>query len=167
MVDRRCAIDPSRRHPLAGTAEPERRLRRAARCRHRRLGRCVSGDRRPREPGASVARTRHVASRHRITRSHDRSPPHHLSRVRAPTRTLARAIVALFRDGPQRRRRSRTRRRGRSVAGEGHRSRRRHRRRGGRPRRPPQHAVVLGCKQSPTTTHRSDHQDVSEGRDHG
>ena len=49
--------------PPAGAAEPVRRLRVAARRRHRRLGRRVAGHRRPRQPGAALARARPAARR--------------------------------------------------------------------------------------------------------
>ena len=55
--------DPAARGPRPGPAQPLRRLRRAARRRHRRLGRRVAGDRRPREPRAAVARARPPARR--------------------------------------------------------------------------------------------------------
>ena len=47
--------DPPRRHPPAGPAQPVRRLRHPARRRHRRLGRRLARDRRPRQPRAAVA----------------------------------------------------------------------------------------------------------------
>ena len=45
--------DPAERRAPAGAAEPHRRLRCAARRGHRRLGRCLAGHRRPREPGTA------------------------------------------------------------------------------------------------------------------
>ena len=57
--------DRRRAHPAraalarAGAAEPRlRRLSAPARRRHRRLGRCLAGDDRPRQPGGAVARAR-------------------------------------------------------------------------------------------------------------
>ncbi len=58
-------IDPSARDPPAGAAEPVRRLRRAARRRHRRLGWRLARHCRPREPRASVARARPAQGGHR------------------------------------------------------------------------------------------------------
>ena len=55
---------PARR-PRAGSAEPLRRPRPAARCGHRRLGRRLPGHRRPREPRAGLAGARRAAGRHR------------------------------------------------------------------------------------------------------
>ena len=55
-------ILPARRPP-PGPAEPDRRLRRPARRRHRRLGRRLAGHRRPRQPRAPVARPRPPARR--------------------------------------------------------------------------------------------------------
>ncbi len=63
-----------RRHPPAGAAEPVRRLRCAARRRHRRLGRRLTGHRRPRQPRASVARPRPPRRGHRRARASS-SPP--------------------------------------------------------------------------------------------
>ena len=61
--------DPARRRPPAGAAEPVRRLRRAARRRHRRLGRRLAGDRRPRQPRAALAGPRPPARGHRGPRA--------------------------------------------------------------------------------------------------
>ena len=59
------AIALARLHPAArrarpGPAEPLRRLRGAARRRHRRLGRRLPRHRRPRQPGAALAGARHA-----------------------------------------------------------------------------------------------------------
>ena len=74
--------DPPRRRPPAGAAEPVRRLRPAARRRHRRLGRRLAGHRRPRQPRAPLARPRPPARRSPRPRGHVAgAPAHHLPRV--------------------------------------------------------------------------------------
>ena len=56
---------PAARRPPAGPTQPVRRLRDAARRRHRRLGRGLAGHRRPRQPRAALARPRPAAGGHR------------------------------------------------------------------------------------------------------
>ena len=55
---RRRAADPPAGDPSPGSAEPDRGLRRPPRRRHRRLGRRLARDDRPRQPGGAVARDR-------------------------------------------------------------------------------------------------------------
>ncbi len=57
---------------------------------HRRLGRRLAGDRRPREPRTGLARPRHPARGHRGRRPHARPPADPLPRVRPRPRALAR-----------------------------------------------------------------------------
>ena len=59
----------------------------AARRRHRRLGRRLAGDRRPRQPRAPVARPRPAARGHRGPRLRAGAPADDLPRVRRSTRT--------------------------------------------------------------------------------
>ena len=115
LVDRRGPRHPPARDPRPGAAEPLRRLRRAARRGHRRLGRCVTGDGRPREPRAALARARPAARGHRGEGLHARAATHDLPRVRARSRTLARRRDGVSRDGSFRRRGARPRRPWRGV----------------------------------------------------
>ncbi len=90
--------------PPPGPAEPLRRLRSPARRRHRRLGRRLTGHRRPREPGASVARPRSAARGDRGARLRAGPAPHDLPRARPRSGALARSWPALQRARSQRRR---------------------------------------------------------------
>src|SRR5436309_2781400 len=74
----------------AGTAQSERRLRRAPRCRYRRLGRRVAGDRRPCESRAALAGARAVARRNRGPRLRAGASAHGVPGVRARARAVAR-----------------------------------------------------------------------------
>ena len=59
-------LRPAAGRPRPGAAEPQlRRLPAPARRRDRRLGRCLAGDDRPRQPGGAVARDRAAAGRDR------------------------------------------------------------------------------------------------------
>ena len=107
-------ILPGRRAP-PGAAEPERRPRAVARGRHRRLGRRVAGDRRPREPRAAVARARPPARRDRGGGLRARAAPHDLPRVRARPDDVARPRRCA--PGARRLRSRRPRARRRLVAG--------------------------------------------------
>ena len=104
-------LHPAGRRPPAGAAQPDRRLRRAARRRHRRLGRRLPGDRRPRQSRAAVAGPRPPARRHRSHGLHALAPrltiyPEFVARPR----TLARRPRSLPGARPQRRRGPRPRR---------------------------------------------------------
>ena len=134
------------RDPPPGPAEPLRRLRRAARQRHRRLGRRLPRHRRPREPRAALAPARAAPRGHRGPWVHAGAAAHHLPRARAGAGPLARPGPALRRDGPLRRRGPRARRPGLLLPRADRRGDRgRHRRRGGADR-PAQHRVVLRCR---------------------
>ena len=97
--------DPAAGRPPAGAAQPLRRLRRAARRRHRRLGRRLARHRRPREPRATVAGARPAARGHRGPRARAGPAAHDLPRVRraTPARWLDERH-ALPGAGPRRRR---------------------------------------------------------------
>ena len=82
--DRARAAGAARRRARAGAAQPvrARRARRAARGRHRRLGRGLAGDGRPRQPRAPLALARRAAGGHRGRRPPAGAAAHHLPRVR-------------------------------------------------------------------------------------
>ena len=92
----------------AGAAEPRlRRLPAAARRRHRRLGRRLAGDRRPRQPRGALARDRAAARGDRVARAHARAAPAALPGARGRPRPVGRSgrrpggAPSLRRDGPR------------------------------------------------------------------
>ena len=108
--------DRGRAHPArpgvarAGAAESRlRRLPASPRRRHRRLGRRLAGDDRPREPGGALARARAARRGDALARARARAAVARLSRVRrrAVARSGRAAVRApsVRRDGPRARRR--------------------------------------------------------------
>ena len=83
----RLLLDPG--HPSPGAAEPRLRPGRPGRRRHRRLGRRLAGDPRPREPRAALAGARPAPAGHRGGRQGPRPPAHRLPRVRPPAGRVA------------------------------------------------------------------------------
>ena len=98
LDDRRRAADPAAGDRAAGAAEPDRGLRRAARRRHRRLGRRLAGHDRPRQPGGAVAGARAAARRDREPRPRARAAadglPGVARRASGSTRRCCRACSA-------------------------------------------------------------------------
>ena len=79
LDDRGGAARPAAGGRGAGAAEPDRRVRGAARRGHRRLGRRLAGHDRPRQPRGAVAGGRGAARRVREPRARAGAAPHRLS----------------------------------------------------------------------------------------
>ena len=104
----------------AGAAEPGvRRLPAPARCGHRRLGRRLAGDDRPRQSRGAVAGDRAPRRGDPQPRARARAAPSHLSRVRRRRRALGRSGGRAARSAGGRRERPRARRHAGRRASQG------------------------------------------------